>query len=97
MNSKDLTFIAELYAKISEIETFIKNSGMEDRVMAGCVIGVMDDYTITDEEDVEMKSIFSFNLRSREELEIIKCLMDDMYTDEDSLDDMLRDLGISMN
>lgn len=99
MKSEDLTFIAELYSKINSIEEFIRESGMEHRVMAGCVIGLMEEYEDMDVEDVEMKSIFSFNLRSRSELEVIKSIMDEAYVDDEDtdLDDMLRDLGISLN
>ena len=53
-----------------------------------------------DSEDdmAQVKTMYSFHLDSRDELEVIKELMDAMYQpDEDSLDGLLGDLGISLN
>ena len=46
-----------------------------------------------------MKTMYSFNLQSRAELEAVKDVMDNAYKDEDDIDlnDLLGDLGISLN
>ncbi len=45
-----------------------------------------------------MKSLFAYNLDSRQELEIIMDIMQNTYEDDDdSLRDMLNSLGISLN
>jgi len=46
-----------------------------------------------------MKTMYSFNLESREELEALKQVMDGAYKDDDDidLDGLLGDLGISLN
>jgi len=44
-----------------------------------------------------MKTMYSFNLESREELETVKQVMDSAYQEDDSLDGLLGDLGISLN
>jgi hypothetical protein len=43
--------------------------------------------------------VFSYNLESSDELEIVKELMTAQFDggEEDDLDDLFRDLGISMN
>lgn len=99
MKKEEADFIAEVYTHVQKIEELINESGYSDRVMAGIVVGLMDEFTFDSEEDnVEMKSLFSFNLRSRSELEVIKEIMDEMYTDSNNdLEDMLGDLGISLN
>ena len=47
-----------------------------------------------------MKTMYSFNLQDRSELETVKSVMDNAYKDEDDdidLDDLLGGLGISLN
>ena len=99
MKKEEADFISEVYLHVQKIEQLINESEYSDRVMAGMVIGLMDEFEFEDDQDsVEMKSLFSFNLRSRSELEIIKEIMDEMYTDSGTdLEDMLGDLGISLN
>jgi hypothetical protein len=99
MKKEEADFISEVYLHVQKIEQLINESEYSDRVIAGMVIGLMDEFEFEDDQDsVEMKSLFSFNLRSRSELEIIKEIMDEMYTDSGTdLEDMLGDLGISLN
>lgn len=101
MKKEEADFIAEVYTHVQKIEELINESGYSDRVMAGIVVGLMDEFTFdsdSDSESVEMKSLFSFNLKSRSELEIIKEVMDEMYSESNNdLEDMLGDLGISLN
>lgn len=101
MTSKDKQFIAEVYDLVVKIEGLIKSYNYEDRVMSSMVIGVLDvdlDTEPKEGDEVQLKSIFSYNLDSREELEVVKEIMTHQYEDEmPDLDDMLGSLGISLN
>lgn len=101
MKIEDVEFLAELYSKVNELENLVKSRGYENRVMSAVVIGLMDEVESTEEDDddlVGMKSLFSYNLESRDELEVIIDIMKETYTDDnDGLSDMLSDLGISLN
>lgn len=98
MNYEDAEFLSELYAKITDIEEFVRERGYEDRIMSAIVIGLMEEIESPEDESVEMKSLFAYNLDSRDELEIIMEIMQSTYEgDDDSLRDMLNDLGISLN
>ena len=45
-----------------------------------------------------MKSVFSYNLDSKLELEMVKDIMDQQFEDpNDEIDNLLGDLGISLN
>jgi len=100
MKIEDVEFLAELYSKVNELENLVKSRGYENRVMSAIVIGLMDEVESTEDDDdlVGMKSLFSYNLDSRDELEVIIDVMKETYTDDnDGLSDMLSDLGISLN
>lgn len=99
MNYEDVEFLSELYTKILEIENLVKERGYEDRIMSAIVVGLMDEIESAEDESVEMKSLFSYNLDSTEELDIVVDLMRETYEDntDDDLRDMLGDLGISLN
>jgi hypothetical protein len=99
MNYEDVEFLSELYTKILEIEDLVKDRGYENRIMSAIVVGLMDEIESAEDESVEMKSLFSYNLDSTEELDIIVDLMRETYEDntDNDLRDMLGDLGISLN
>lgn len=98
MNYEDAEFLAEIYSKINEIEEFIEEKGYTDRVLSAFVFGLMEQIEDEDQEMVEMKSLFSYNLESVVELETIKTIMDQTFEDpDDHLRDLLSDLGISLN
>jgi len=98
MNYEDVEFLSELYAKINDIEDFVRERGYEDRVMSAIVVGLMEEIESPEDESVEMKSLFAYNLDSRQELDIIIDIMQSTYEeDDDSLRDMLDGLGISLN
>lgn len=98
MNYEDTEFLSELYAKVLEIEELVRERGYEDRVMSAIVVGLMDEVENSEDESVEMKSLFSYNLDSRDELEIIIDVMNSTYEEDGGeLRDMLGDLGISLN
>ncbi len=82
------------------MEETIDQFDMKDRTLASIIIGVIDlDAIEYGEEEAEMKTMYSFNLQGREELNTMKQVMDNAYNDEDDidLDDLLNGLGISLN
>lgn len=99
MNSKDEDFIVELYARVLELEDFIRDNGYEDRVLSAIVIGILEQPEDPDSETTNMRSLFSYNLATRDELTTMKSIMDATYETsvDDDLNDMLGDLGISLN
>jgi|TARA_R100001463_G_scaffold69118_4_gene122582 hypothetical protein len=98
MNPKDTLFFAEMYSLVKKMEETIDEFEMKDRTLATIVIGVIDlDAVEVGDESAEMKTMYSFNLESREELETVKQVMDSAYQEDDSLDDLLGELGISLN
>jgi len=101
MTSKDKEFISEAYSLIIQLEELIKSYDYEDRVMSAILLGVLDlDMKKMYEEgdEVQLKSVFSYNLDSRIELEMVKDIMDQQFNDpDDDLNDILGDLGINLN
>jgi len=99
MNYEDVEFLSELYTKILEIENLVKERGYDNRIMSAIVVGLMDEIESAEDESVEMKSLFSYNLDSKDELDIMVDLMRETYEDntDNDLRDMLGDLGISLN
>ena len=98
MNYEDTEFLSELYAKVLEIEELVRERGYEDRVMSAIVVGLMEEIENPENESVEMKSLFSYNLDGQDELDIIIDIMKNTYEgDGGELRDMLGDLGISLN
>jgi len=98
MNPKDTLFFAEMYSLVKKMEETIDEFEMKDRTLASIVIGVIDfDAVEEDDGSAEMKTMYSFNLENRDELETLKQVMDTAYSDDDSLDNILGELGISLN
>ena len=100
MSPKDTLFFAEMYSLVKKMEETIDEFGMKDQTLASIVVGVIDfDEIEHGDTDAEMKTMYSFNLQSRAELEAVKEVMDNAYKDEDDidLDELLGDLGISLN
>lgn len=101
MNPQDTLFFAEMYNLVKKMEETIEEFDMKDRVLASIVVGVIDlDEIEYGQEEADMKTMYSYNLQSRAELEAMKKVMDDTYVDEDDdidLDDLLSGLGISLN
>jgi len=98
MNPKDTLFFAEMYSLVKKMEETIDEFEMKDRTLASIVVGVIDFEAVEDgDESAEMKTMYSFNLESRAELDTLKEVMDSAYQENDSLDDLLGDLGISRN
>jgi len=98
MNPKGTLFFAEMYSLVKKMEETIDEFEMKDRTLASIVVGVIDfDAVEYGDESAEMKTMYSFNLESRAELNTLKEVMDNAYQEDDSLDDLLGDLGISLN
>jgi hypothetical protein len=101
MDAKDKEFMAEAYSLVVQIEELIKSYGYEDRVISAIMVGVIDidDFEEPEEGDeVQLKSLFSYNLDGKIELEMVKEIMDQQFSDSDEdLDQLLGDLGISLN
>ena len=101
MTSKDKEFISEAYSLIIQLEELIKSYDYEDRVMSAILLGVLDldmEKMYEEGDEVQLKSVFSYNLDSRIELEMVKDIMDQQFNDpDDDLNDILGDLGINLN
>jgi hypothetical protein len=98
MDPKDTLFFAEMYSLVKKMEETIDEFEMKDRTLASIVVGVIDFDSVEEgDESAEMKTMYSFNLESRAELNTVKDIMDSAYQENDSLDDLLGDLGISLN
>jgi len=100
MSSNDTLFFAEMYSLVKKMEETIDQFDMKDRTLASIVVGVLDlDAIEQGQTEAEMKTMYSFNLQSRQELEAVKEVMDNAYKDDDDidLDDLLGELGISLN
>ena len=99
MSPSDTLFFAEMYSLVKKMEETIEEFDMKDRTLASIVVGVLDlDAIEAGDEEAEMKTMYSFSLQSRQELETMKTVMDNAYSDEDEdLEDLLGSLGISLN
>ena len=102
MNPQDTLFFAEMYSLVKKMEEVIDQFDMKDRTLASIVVGVIDlDAIEYGEEEAEMKTMYSFNLQSRAELEAVKDVMDNAYRDDDDddidLSSLLGGTGISLN
>tara|TARA_R100000353_G_scaffold1713_1_gene2576 strand:+ start:70 stop:369 length:300 start_codon:yes stop_codon:yes gene_type:complete len=99
MSPSDTLFFAEMYSLVKKMEETIEEFDMKDRTLASIVVGVLDlDAIEAGDQEAEMKTMYSFSLQSRQELETIKTIMDNAYSDDDEdLEDLLGSLGISLN
>ena len=99
MSPNDTLFFAEMYSLVKKMEETIDEFDMKDRTLASIVVGVLDlDAIEAGAEETEMKTMYSFSLQSRQELDTMKTIMDNAYSDEDEdLEDLLGSMGISLN
>ena len=99
MSPNDTLFFAEMYSLVKKMEETIDEFDMKDRTLASIVVGVLDlDAIQAGAEETEMKTMYSFSLQSRQELDTMKTIMDNAYSDDDDdLEDLLGSLGISLN
>ena len=99
MSPNDTLFFAEMYSLVKKMEETIDEFDMKDRTLASIVVGVLDlDAIEAGAEETVMKTMYSFSLQSRQELDTMKTIMDNAYSDDDEdLEDLLGSLGISLN
>ena len=88
-----------MYHLVKKMEDLIDEFEVKDRLIASVVVGLFNEEDMDSDEDIaQVKTMYSFHLESRDELNVIKDLMDEMYQpDEDPLDGLLGGLGISLN
>lgn len=100
MDYKDSEFASELYVKLKELEDFVVESGYQDKVISSIVFGIItNEDTRKEDEERQVNAVYSYNLMSRNELDVIKHIMDTTYEDDDDdiLGDLLDGLDISLN
>ena len=101
MDYKDSEFASELYVKLRELEDFVVESGYQDKVISSIVFGIItNEDTRKEDEERQVNAVYSYNLMSRNELDVIKHIMDTTYEDDDDddiLGDLLDGLDISLN
>ena len=84
MSPNDTLFFAEMYSLVKKMEETIDEFDMKDRTLASIVVGVLDlDAIEAGAEETEMKTMYSFSLQSRQELDTMKTIMDNAYSDDD--------------
>ena len=89
MDYKDSEFASELYVKLKELEDFVVESGYQDKVISSIVFGIItNEDTRKEDEERQVNAVYSYNLMSRNELDVIKHIMDTTYLEEDD-DDIL--------
>ena len=101
MDYKDSEFASELYVKLKELEDFVVEAGYQDKVISSIVFGIItNEDTREEDEERQVNAVYSYNLMSRNELDVIKHIMDTTYEaddDDDILGDLLDGLDISLN
>lgn len=100
MDYKSIELLMKVNKKVQEIEDLVVESEMEHRVLSVIMFGVIPEESLTEEkegETIEMKSLFQFNIQSKEELKSVTKAITEAYDRQDPLDDLLNSLGISLN
>lgn len=99
MDDQDTMFVAEIYSLYKRIEETIEKYGYQHRVLSSNLMALINEEDLTtDEEHLQVRSLYTFNLESSQELEMVQDLMKQLYDQENlDLDGMLGDLGISLN
>ncbi len=77
MNQED--FIQLIASKIEEIRNLTVEHGYEDTTMYCLVYGVMDMSSISEDDSVDMKTVFAIRAEDGSELEDLKELIDQFY------------------
>ena len=89
-------FLIEMQHLHHKMEMLIEKYDMRNRVLSVVVTGVLEPI---DDENSNMKALFSYNLGSREEVDVITDFIVNTFNEQEGpdLDDLLGDLGISLN
>ena len=95
-DTEEYDFLIEIQQLHHQMEMLIEKYGMRDKVMSVVVTGVLE---AIDEENSTMKALFSYNLGSSDEMEVMTDFIKNTYEEQSGpdLDDLLGDLGISLN
>tara|TARA_Y100001972_G_C7643637_1_gene323377 strand:- start:302 stop:604 length:303 start_codon:yes stop_codon:yes gene_type:complete len=95
-DTEEYDFLIEMQQLHHQMEMLIEKYGMRDKVMSVVVTGVLE---AIDEENSTMKALFSYNLGSSDEMEVMTDFIKNTYEEQSGpdLDDLLGDLGISLN
>lgn len=96
-DTEEYDFLIEMQQLHHQMEMLIEKYGMRDRVMSVVVTGVLEPI---DADNSTMKALFSYNLSSSDEVEVMTDFIKNTYEDQNDgpdLDDLLGDLGISLN
>ena len=100
MDQKSIELLYAANKAMSDLEDLVKEADMEQRVLSIMMFGVIPEEALDEDnesETVEMKSSFHFNVQSKEELESLISAIRDAYNKPDDLDDLLNELGLSLN
>ena len=101
MTERELEFVGKIIDIFGEVETLTKEYGYEDKIMSAMVFGLIDEVYEKDDGNnlANLQSIFSFNLKDRDELETIKDVMEEGYEDPkgNGYSDLFGDMDISLN
>lgn len=100
MDQKSIELLYAANKAMSDLEDLVKEADMEHRVLSIMMFGVIPEEALDEDnesETVEMKSSFHFNVQSEEELESLINAIRDAYNKPDDLDDLLNNLGLSLN
>ena len=79
MNQED--FLHLIASKIEEIRSLTVEHGYEDTTMYCLVYGVMDMSSISEDDVVDMKTVYAIRAEDESELESLKDLVDQFYND----------------
>lgn len=92
-------FWFEMQEVIGAIDELVHKYDLQDRVISAFVLGLLEPLN---DDTSNMKAFFHYNMQSNGELDIVKDFMTESYVEpttpiDDDLEDLLGDLGISLN
>ena len=89
------SFLLEIQKLQMKLESTVKEYGYEDSIISLSLCGVV----VEEDGEDHLKAIYGYNIPNLDTLEDILEFIRDSYgpDDSDDLNDMLNDLGISMN
>ena len=90
-------FLIELHKLMLEYEELIDRYEMRGRLLSIFAAGILDPI---DDENSTMKASYNYMLDSKEEMDVMLDFINDTYHEHksmDDLEDLLGDMGISLN
>lgn len=103
MDDNTVEFLLNAQDLVRQFETLIDKHDMRDRVISSMMIGVIQDDEEEDVEDdeemINIKSIYNFNVADTNELDLVLSFMKQVYdqNSDNGLSDLLNGTGISLN